>query len=507
MKKIYKHGLLVLLTSFLVVSCELDTDPTTAVDAAEVFKTTTDADKVLTGSWSYLMETFNSYANPGYGAMLRANDAMGSDVVLNTRYGFSSHYAFSALYAKGGTNSLSWVLAYKTINNMNAVIKNIDQAQGSATEKNRIKGQAFALRGFMYLHLASSYAFAIDKDPNAIAVPIYTEPSDENTIGRPAATVSQVYGQSIADLEQALALIPENYQRNSKYKINDQVVLGLLSRATLYARDWQKAKTYSDRLLAKDNYLMTETEYKAGFNDIQNREWIWGHPQTTAQSDASYQFHFLDTTTEESYYYSFNADPYFRTLFDDSDYRKKIINWATDPGKDPKKEAFVWMRVAKFKFKPGAIADIVLMRTAEMYLINAEAKARLGEGDALDVLNQLKTARGAVVAQGLGGQDLIDAIWLERRKELFGEGFSLTDIVRNQQTVVRKEYPQTPKIDYSYTDAEGKPQTVALTPQGHRIFVFPDQSKFVANSKYYLYRIPNSEELENTDLYSEIAKR
>lgn len=33
------------------------------------------------------METFNSYANPGYGAMLRANDAMGSDVVLNTKYG------------------------------------------------------------------------------------------------------------------------------------------------------------------------------------------------------------------------------------------------------------------------------------------------------------------------------------------------------------------------------------------------------------------------------------
>ncbi|WP_430613424.1 RagB/SusD family nutrient uptake outer membrane protein [Flavobacterium sp. JP2137] len=507
MKNVYKNSLLALFTAFLVVSCELETNPTTAVDAAEVFKTTQDADKVLIGSWSYLMETFNSYANPGYGAMLRANDAMGSDVVLNTRYGFSTHYAFSALYAKGGTNSLSWVLAYKTINNMNAVIKNIDQAQGSETEKNRIKGQAFGLRGFMYLHLASSYAFAIDKDPQAIAVPIYTEPSDENTIGRPAATVSQVYTQSIADLEQALVLIPENYQRNSKYKIDTQVVLGLLSRATLYARDWQKAKTYSDRLLAKDHYLMNESEYKAGFNDIQNREWIWGHPQTTAQSDASYQFHFLDTTTEESYYYSFNADPYFRTLFDDSDYRKKIINWATDPGKDPQKEAFVWMRVAKFKFKTGAIADIVLMRTAEMYLINAEAKARLNEGDALDVLNQLKTARGAVNAQGLSGQALLEAIWLERRKELFGEGFSLTDIVRNQQTVVRKEYPQSPKIDYSYTDAAGNSQTVALTPQGHRVFVFPDQTAFVPNSKYYLYRIPNSEELENSDLYSEMAKK
>lgn len=47
------------------------------------------------------METFNSYANPGYGAMLRANDAMGSDVVLNTKYGFRAHNEFTAIYGKG----------------------------------------------------------------------------------------------------------------------------------------------------------------------------------------------------------------------------------------------------------------------------------------------------------------------------------------------------------------------------------------------------------------------
>jgi len=159
-------------------------------------------------------------------------------------------------------------------------------------------------------------------------------------------------------------------------------------------------------------------------------------------------------------------------LFDDGDYRKKIINWATDPGKDPKKEAFIWMRVAKFKFKPGAIADIVLMRTAEIYLINAEAKAHLQLASALEPLNALKTARGAERVSGLSGNELLENIWLERRKELFGEGFSLIDIIRNQQTVVRKEYIQTSKINYTYTDANGASQTVALIPQGHRILNF-----------------------------------
>lgn len=502
MKRFIKYILVVTLAITTLSACDLETSPTNSVDAGVVFNKAEDSEKILNGAWAYLMETFNSYANPGYGAMLRAGDAMGSDVVLNTKYGFRDHYAFSALYGKGGTNTLSWLLAYRVINNANGVIKNIDATVGTETNKNRIKGQAYALRGFMYLHLASSYSFAIDKDPNATSVPIYLEPTEEEVPGNPAATVSEVYAQSLSDLEKALELIPENYSRSSKYKVDTQVVLGLLSRVALYSRNWEKAKLYSGKLLDKNNYLMTEKEYNEGFNSVDNKEWIWGHPQTPEQSNASYQFYFLDVTTDGSYYYSFNADPYFRDYFDDGDYRKKMIFWAPDPGKDPAQEAFVWMRYNKFKFREDYTADIVLMRTAEIYLINAEAKARLNDADAITMLNKLKSARGAYTASGLSGQNLLDAIWLERRKELFGEGFSLVDIVRNQQSVVRKEYPQTPKINYTYIDDDGVAKTFAITPQGHRILNFPDKSSFQANSKYYLFRIPDSEELANVNLYS-----
>lgn len=507
MKKFFKYILVGALAVSSFSACsDLDTNPTTAVDAGSVFSTTGNTEKVLIGAWSYLMETFNSYANPGYGAMLRAGDAMSSDIVVNTKYGFRDHYAFTAIYGKGGTNTLSWLLAYRIINNVNGVIKYVDASTGTQEDKNRIKGQAYALRGFMYLHLASNYSFAIDKDPDAVCAPIYTEPSDASTVGRPAASVSEVYAQSIRDLEEALKLIPENYNRTSKYKVDTQVVLGLLSRATLYSRDWEKARTYSEALLDKNDYLMNESEYNAGFNNVVNKEWIWGHPQTPEQSNASYQFHYLDVTKDGSYYYSFNADPYFRTLFNDGDYRKKMIFWATDPGKNPSEEAFVWMRYAKFKFRDNLTADIVLMRTSEIYLINAEAKARLEDETAITRLNELKTARGADNVSGLEGQDLLDAIWLERRKELFGEGFALVDIIRNQQTVVRKEYPQKPKIDYTYKDNDGVEHTIPITPQGHRIFNFPDKSDFVPNSKYYLFRIPNSEELANENLYNDHPK-
>lgn len=491
----------------LLTACDLETSPTTSMDSDAVFSNTEDAEKVLNGAWRYLMETWYTYANPGYGAILRASDAMGSDVVLNTKYGFSTHYAFSAVYGKGGTNTLSWLLAYRTINDCNGVIANIDKVTGTESDRNRIKGQALALRGFMYLHLASLYSFAIDKDPDAVCAPIYTEATDVATAkeGKPASSVSEVYAQALNDLEEAYTLIPDNYSRSSKHKIDRQVVLGLLSRTALYSRNWQKAAEYSDRLLSINDYLMSEEEFKSGFNNAENNEWIWGHPQTNDQCDPSYQFYYLDTTTEGSYYYSFNVDPYFRDKYDDGDYRKSLIYWAVDPGSDPESAGLVWMRNAKFKFRDiqNMVADIVLMRVAEIYLINAEAKARIGTGGAVESLNKVRSARGAQLAsETLSGQELLEEIWLERRRELWGEGFSLVDNIRNQRSVERKEWPST-KDDYvaiTYTK-NGETKTDSIMPQGHRILKFPDGSDFCANSKYYLFRITDAEELANKHLY------
>ncbi len=509
--KVIKYISAVLVVSTTFIACDLETAPSDAMVDSEVFKTVDGSEKVLVGAWGYLMETFSTYANPGYGAFLRTSDAMGSDVVLNAKYGFASHYAFNALYSKGGTNNFSWNLTYRTINSVNNVIAKVSQSEGDFNLKQRVLGQAYAFRGFMYLHLASSYGFAIDLDPNMLIAPIYTEPTDQNTVGHPAASVSTVYKQALSDLEQALDLIPENYVRNFKYKFDRSVVLGLLSRGNLYARNWDKAVEYSDELLAQPStsILMDEAQYKSGFSDASNVEWIWGHPQTAEQSNASYQFNFLDVTSTQSYYYSFNADPYFADLFDQDDYRRSMMYWAPDPAvSTPRDNDVAYFRYAKFKFKGSQIGDIVLMRNSEIYLINAEAKAHLGLATALEPLNALKQARGAQIVSGLTGKDLLEEIWIERRKELFGEGFALVDIVRNQQSVVRKDFPQSNLIPYTYkeinSDGNITDVTVNLLPQGHRILNFPDNSSFVPNSIYYLYRIPEIEEIENKNLFSQL---
>ncbi|ROH95752.1 RagB/SusD family nutrient uptake outer membrane protein [Chryseobacterium daecheongense] len=497
MKKIIYLSLSLLLT-LSIVSCEsdLETAPTNQANEAEVFKTAESAETVINGAWAKLNDDGPTYANIGYSTVLRTSDAMGSDVaVLTNKYGFPSAYAFTDLVNNTGSRSLFiWNALYSTINNMNNVISRIDGVEGSQTKKDQVKGQAKALRAFCYLNLASFYQFSYLKDKNALTVPVYTEPTTINSVGKPKASLEEIYTLIKSDLTDADNLL-QNYTRNNKDKIDRSVVNGLLARTYLNTGEWPKAVAAAKE--ARVGYpLMAPEKYKEGFNDIGNGEWIWGHGQTQEQSGESYAFHYLDVSSSGSYYYSFMADPYFKDLFDTNDIRYQLFQWDGLPGREG------LLRYAKFKFKATLIADIVLMRSAEMYLIEAEAEARNGNvTNAILVLNQLKAARNANVYSGSLAQDaVIKEILIERRKELFGEGFSLSDIIRTQGTVVRKPYVNAngQPIQVQVTTPNGTIKTV--NGRGHTIFAFPDQSAFAPNSRYYLFSIPQKEIENNPNL-------
>jgi hypothetical protein len=88
---------------------------------------------------------------------------------------------------------------------------------------------------------------------------------------------------------------------------------------------------------------------------------------------------------------------------------------------------------------PDGVVNFKAMRTGEMYLIRSEALARLGDDlDAMDDLNTLRAARiNGYVPEALTGPDLLDAIALERRKELICEGHRFFDLKRTTRTISR----------------------------------------------------------------------
>ncbi|OOG15960.1 RagB/SusD family nutrient uptake outer membrane protein [Sphingobacterium sp. CZ-UAM] len=490
------------ITSILIAlslantSCKdiLETSPTTSVSEEEVFKNTDNVATVINGTWKYLNDTYFTYANPGYTSIMRTSDAMGSDVAVTTKYGYRDAYAFTELTNNRSNRVNSfWIMLYKVIDNMNNVIAKVDGAAGSVEAKGVLKGRAHALRAFAYLNLATYYQFSYLKDKAAKSVPIYTEPSTIATQGKPRATQEEVYKLIVSDLNASEKLLA-SAGIGEKFDININVVNGLLARTYLQTGEWKLAAAYAEKA-AKDYELMNASEYQAGFNDLANREWIWGHKQTNEQSVASYTFHYLDVSSAGSYYYSFMADPYFKNLFDSNDVRYSLFEWDNLPGREG------FLRYKKFKFKSNLIGDIVYMRASEMVLIEAEGYARAGEKDrAIALLNKLRTARNAKLFTGNDVDQLIAEILIERRKELWGEGFALSDILRTQGKVARKSYVDADgkPIQVEIVGADGKPKLV--NAQGHRVIKFPDGSAFVQNSSYYLFSIPYEETVRNPNL-------
>lgn len=74
---------------------------------------------------------------------------------------------------------------------------------------------------------------------------------------------------------------------------------------------------------------------------------------------------------------------------------------------------------------------IIVFRYEELYLLRSEAKARLGMTDeAQKDLNRIRNSRGLKsVNTATSGEALLDAILLERRRELMGEGWYWYDLV------------------------------------------------------------------------------
>jgi len=491
------HIYIALALSLLISSCQdkLELDPTDAVADTEVFNSTKNIETVVNGTWRYLNDTYFTYANPGYTTVMRTSDAMGPDVAVTTKYGYRDPYAFTDLNNKAATRVRAiWTLLYKVIDNANNVISKVDQAEGTQQEKDILKGQAKALRAFAYFNLASYYQFSYQKDKNALTVPIYTEPSTTQTKGNPKASLTDIYDLVISDLTDASSLLKDYNREDLKYKIDKNVVNGLLARAYLNTGQWQlAAKTAKEAIEGYE--LMDAAAYQAGFNDIANKEWIWGHPQTAEQNTASYTFHYLDVSSAGSYYYSFMADPYFKDLFDGQDIRSNLFEWDAEEGREG------FLRYKKFKFKSNLTGDIVYMRASEMLLIEAEGNARANQTEAaIAALNQIRTARNAKLFQPAAGKNLIDEILLERRKELWGEGFALSDIIRTQGNLVRKAYKNADgsAIMVSITKEDGSQKQVAA--QGHRVIKFPDGTNFAPNSRYYLFSIPQLEEEQNPNL-------
>ena len=93
---------------------------------------------------------------------------------------------------------------------------------------------------------------------------------------------------------------------------------------------------------------------------------------------------------------------------------------------------------------------------------------------------------------GKSQEDVINELLMERRRELWGEGFGITDILRTQQAVERaalSDEMQKTEVDCWQEGGSFEKRN----PLGHCFLNFPNGKPFTVNSTYYLYAIPQKE--------------
>lgn len=482
---------LFLLSLLLGTGCKdsyFDTSPSGDLTGNEAFATTQNIDALMNGTLRYLMESSTSQDNPGFAAIMLTSEVMGEDAIARDGvYGFRDSYPYRDPYDNTTRRALFfWTLLYKVIDNSNLIIQQADQAKGTEKEKDHLKGQAYALRAFAYFNLVQHYQFTYAKDKEALAVPLYTEPTTPHSEAKKKSSVAEIYNQIEQDLNQAETLLAD-FQRKVKNRLDLSVVNGLQARVYLVTQQWQKAAEKAEAARVKYP-LMTPTEWQSGFNDVSNQEWIWGHPQQADQNLGGASFFGYIDVTPSTGYRSIMPDPYFWQLFEENDIRKELFTFEGNPSEP----TYRWFKFKKFINKTDRSGHIVLMRGAEQLLIQAEALTRLGNlTDALGLLNELREKRGLspLLISSFSQEELLEEVLRERRKELWGEGFRLTDVLRLQQAVQRKESTLT----YPLGDTE-------LLIKGHYIWTFPDQTPLVPNSPFYLFSIPVNEINNNPNL-------
>lgn len=450
MKKLLLY--LLPLTAFVVTGCKkdfLETKPSNGVPESAILGNIGSITAALNGAYNeqFAFGTGASTGHDNFGqrAYDLQIDLMGNDMVVHSQgYGwFNADYNLTAWQSAvtGSQSDNAWYMYYDLIKQANTILANIDAvSDASQTQKDVMKGEAYALRAYSYYYLINLFQQTYKGNETKPGVPLYLDAKDLEDKGR--GTVQDVYTQINADLNAAAPLL-QGKPRASKVNINYNVVKGFQARVALQMEDYPAAAAAANAAKAGFTLMVgAQVNQRTAFSTAGNSEFMWGSiiPENLATIYASFFSH-MDAVTKQGYAQLGGQKKITKALFDQipaTDFRKK---WWTAPG-DPSITTYnvVYNQVKYTLPGTGWAADYEYMTVAEMYLIEAEALARQGGKDAqaITVLETLiKTRNSAYTAAGLSGTALVNEILLQRRIELWGAGFGLLDIKRLGQGLNR----------------------------------------------------------------------
>ena len=505
MKKTYKFiysAAVVAALALTASSCteSMDTEPQgSTLTKEELERNASSLDGLVKGMYSNMIqaEAITSWVGAtrhydfGYASTMMMMDNAGQDEVSpNTGYNwYRNNLRFNDRTDKSDITYFLWNQQYKNISQANAIISATESSYKDNSAAAAARGKALAMRAFCYLNLAQMYQFTYKGHEDALCVPIVKETTTaEQASDNPRATVKDVYDFIMDDLNNAVTLL-DGASRSGKADIDQQVAYGLRARTELVMQNWKAAA--DDAAKAAEGYtpLSREDAAQPGFNDISASNWIWGMDvnetsdivQTGILNFPSMMSSFTGNGYSPSYAYRAINSKLWNEIpstdvrkgwWLDSKFNSPIVNpdYLINTGKQvyvfsstskDDDHLFALWKVPYLNVKFGAYqnkygnetnaCDVPLMRVEEMILIQAEAKAMSGDvaGGKKILEDFVRTYRdpdytcNATTAEGVQ-----EAVWFQRRVELWGEGFSYFDIMRLKKPIDRRGANYDPTVTY-----------------------------------------------------------
>lgn len=310
---------------------------------------------------------------------------------------------------------------YERIMGVNAVLDGIDDATGDNAEREIVRGEALALRGYYYYMLVNLFAQPYNVDSLAPGVTLKLNANlDANGMAR--SSVTDVYMQIISDMTSASDILGKYPKRRGSYRITQPAVDILLTRVYLQMGKWQDVIDAATRAIKSGgdvtDYKTFSTYASIATYTLSEVEWVYGNGLRACNLSGM------------------GASNELVSLFSPSDKRKTR-----------------WMQVTasqnnvhKHRLFENKQTPTNAIRTSEAYIARAEAYARLGMNDeALEDLNYLGAKRissySPLTMQRLGdAETLMKEILNERRRELCFDEVRWFDLRRLGMPAITHRY-------------------------------------------------------------------
>jgi len=436
---------------FLLQGCSdfLEQEPGTQISITEQLKTKEGVLQAVNGMYRSLESNLRGGNFAVYADLQGGNLKFTPSKTESSKGQISIPDAVSNIYSFDDQSNTSNLVSfysnsYSLINQANLLLEFTDAlTDATEAEKNQIKAEALTVRAYAYFLLSEVYSqnYGFTEDASHLGI-VYTKASLNQGLTYPAReTVANTYSFIINDITTALNLYSDTKILNGPVYsyFNKTSAKALLARVYCSKKDWKNAYDTASEVITNSGVnLVNSVDYISQWEqpDLPISEVLleFTIPRTTEGGSSGSLSSFYGYTSS-TVYGNYAASQDLINLYETSDIRKQLF--LVQPISTIVNLQAVNLNyyfTKKFQGNPGYVA----FRLSEQYLIRAEAALELNNTDqAKSDINTIRTRANASVVKD--SENLKEAIFLERRKELCFEGHLLFDISRNKKDISRND--------------------------------------------------------------------